>query len=174
MLQLAGALALSTLLVACGEEQTAQNNPAQNSHTRNASTSTTQTATPAAPVAPEGTVRTVAPSADQTTGSINRTDAGSGPFAAAIGKNFTGGPISVQFGADQRFTMRDRNGQTVTGRYAQADGIVTFQDGQGDTTGARFPMRCRFETQQNDGFRLSDSGDGSCPHFADVTFKPGT
>jgi hypothetical protein len=198
MLHLAGALALSTLLVACGEEQTAQNNPAQNSPaqssaaqnnaaqnnatrdtsaTASASTSTTRTATPVAPVAPEGTARSVAPPADETTGSINKTDtrsaAGTAKFDAVIGKSFNGGPVTLQLGNDQRFTMRDRNGQTVTGRYAHADGVITFQDGRGETAGARFPMRCRFESGENNGFRLADI-DGSCPHFADVTFRPGT
>lgn len=130
------------------------------------------------PAQPPGSSQTATPggtagaaSDPQTTASIGAAGSGAEAFRAAVGRSFSGGPVTLRLGADQRFTMRDEGGRTVTGRYAQNDGVVTFTNPEGDTAGARFPLRCRFEPQANGAFRLADI-DGACPHFGNVTFRP--
>jgi hypothetical protein len=150
---LAGALALASALAACGEDQTAQNDQGGASN----------------PVPPPSE-RAVAPGTTGSTG-LSPNAAGGDAFREAVGRSFSGGPITLRLGADQRFTMRGESGRAVTGRYAQADGVLTLDEAQGDTMGARFPMSCRFEPQANGAFRLADV-DGSCPHFGAVTFTP--
>jgi cytoskeletal protein RodZ len=197
IIPLIGALSLASLVAACGEDQTAQNAPAANTPAPShetarapaatssppATTNPSQTATTASPPvssplpAPLGNPleraagSTAADSAPRTTGSIGPSAGGAEAFRAAVGRSFSGGPVTLRLGADQRFSLRDESGRTVTGRYAQSDGILTFDDAQGETAGARFPMRCRFEPQASGAFRLTEVN-GSCPHFNAVTFKP--
>lgn len=165
ILHLIGALIIASSLAACGEDQAAQNAPAPNTPPAS------QQATPAPPASPASGGNVAATSESRTTGSIGAAGGGADALRAAIGRNFSGGPVTMRLGPENRFTMRDEGGRTVTGRYAASGDIVTFTNPEGDTSGARFPMRCRFEPQPNGAFRLADS-DGSCPHFNAVTFAP--
>lgn len=133
------------------------------------------TASPPPTLATPGAANDAAsPPAPATTGSTNQTaavgaDAGSS-FRAIVGRDFTGGPVTLRLDQGDRFTMRDQQGRSVAGRYTYENGILTLRDPEGDARGAQFPMRCRFEPEAEGRFRLGAS-DGSCPYFRDVVFS---
>lgn len=145
-------------------------------------TNRTTTTTPPVTTTPPATTTTTAPPATTTTPGTTGTVTGTTPpvtgaggvgvpsLASLQGTTYSAGPVSLLLRPDNTFEMRSTQGnQVVQGKYAYADGVLSFTAPQGDIGGATFPMQCRL-TQTANGFQLTDSG-GNCSYFRDLNFR---
>jgi hypothetical protein len=82
------------------------------------------------------------------------------------------GPIAAHFAADGTFEMASADGgQSVTGRYAVEDGILTLEDVEGDIRWTEFPVSCAIEPEAI-GFSLhAQEEEGGCDIFSGQLFE---
>jgi hypothetical protein len=83
------------------------------------------------------------------------------------------GDIVADFRGDGTFEMtNEARGQSATGRYAVAEGILTLSEPEGDLRrGVDFPLDCALEPGET-GFALSDAQGGTCGPLAGASFGP--
>ena len=78
--------------------------------------------------------------------------------------------VMLRLGPDGRFELRELGGgRQASGRYAYADTVLTFTDGQGDTGRTVFPLQCRV-LRIAAGFAVL-LGQSNCHPFDGLSFR---